>query len=79
MAVSTAATKGATLSMLNRAAQEFAVEGMWTQLPINAEQRKPVPRYEHGAALIDGNLYVVGGNYGAKIVAERGEADVLVQ
>jgi hypothetical protein len=26
--------------------------------------RRPCPRYEHGAALVGNNLYVIAGNYG---------------
>lgn len=29
--------------------------------------RRPLPRYEHGAALVGKDLYVVAGNYGARV------------
>lgn len=31
---------------------------------VGADARRPLPRYEQGAAFIDHKLYVVGGNYG---------------
>ena len=49
-----------------RPAAELAALSSWTQVPQGA-QRKPLPRYEHAAAMTPlggGSLFVVGGNYG---------------
>ncbi len=42
-----------------------AVEGQWTVVETHTSgSKRPCPRYEHGAAILAGGLYIVGGNYG---------------
>ena len=58
-----------------RPAADLAVHSSWTPVP-QGSQRKPLPRYEHAAALLPlggGSLFVVGGNYG-----ERGTQRCLI-
>mmetsp|Transcript_31138 Transcript_31138/g.69212 ORF Transcript_31138/g.69212 Transcript_31138/m.69212 type:complete len:720 (-) Transcript_31138:447-2606(-) len=66
-------------------AVEYAEDGCWTPLPIEAvaggdpdtpQPRKPVPRYEHGAALIGKDMFVVGGNYGGRYLPDVWKLDV---
>ncbi len=42
------------------------LEGAWSVLEVGEGAKKPVPRYEQGAAIIGSKLYVVGGHYGAR-------------
>lgn len=48
----------------SRSVAEVVVEGSWVSPYISSDKRPP-PRYEHAAAIIGAELFVVGGNYGA--------------
>lgn len=39
-------------------------EGTWVVIQQD-DAKKPIPRYEQGAALLGSQLYVLGGHYGA--------------
>lgn len=49
----------------SRSVAEVVVEGSWVSPYISSDKRPP-PRYEHATALIGAELFVVGGNYGAR-------------
>eukprot|EP00879_Flechtneria_rotunda_P022424 GHRR01023674.1.p1 GENE.GHRR01023674.1~~GHRR01023674.1.p1 ORF type:complete len:430 (+),score=138.99 GHRR01023674.1:183-1472(+) len=44
-------------------------EGTWVVIQQD-DAKKPVPRYEQGAALLGGSLYVVGGHYGGRYLQD---------
>lgn len=44
-----------------RSAVSFAVPSKWTLVPQAG--KKPLPRYEHAAAVMGGKMYMAGGNY----------------
>ncbi|MEW5304949.1 MAG: hypothetical protein WDW36_007522 [Sanguina aurantia] len=44
--------------------------GMWSVVPVEEGARKPLPRYEQGAAVIGNSIYVVGGNYGGRYLSD---------
>lgn len=43
-------------------------EGTWVVIQQD-DAKKPIPRYEQGAALLGSQLFVLGGHYGARCAA----------
>eukprot|EP00197_Chlamydomonas_leiostraca_P012843 CAMPEP_0202861700 /NCGR_PEP_ID=MMETSP1391-20130828/3008_1 /ASSEMBLY_ACC=CAM_ASM_000867 /TAXON_ID=1034604 /ORGANISM="Chlamydomonas leiostraca, Strain SAG 11-49" /LENGTH=760 /DNA_ID=CAMNT_0049541129 /DNA_START=57 /DNA_END=2339 /DNA_ORIENTATION=- len=59
-------------------ATSYARELQWSALPAvagGADGRRPCPRYEHGAALVGGSLYVIGGNYAGRYLSDLWRLD----
>lgn len=59
----------AGLPAAKKSLSERSVLGLWTQLPADSG-KKPLPRYEQGAALAGDTIYVVGGNYGGRYLGD---------
>eukprot|EP00798_Chlamydomonas_sp_ICE-L_P018082 gene18082-24505_t len=55
-------------------AASYALEGKWTQIPVEG-QKKPSPRYEHGAAIIGNSCFVIGGNYSGRYLSDSWKLD----
>ncbi|GLC41365.1 hypothetical protein PLESTB_001019800 [Pleodorina starrii] len=54
-----------------RTVAQRALLGLWTQLEAAGEGgKKPLPRYESAAAVLDGSIYVLGGNYGGRYLSD---------
>ncbi|KAG2425945.1 hypothetical protein HXX76_013318 [Chlamydomonas incerta] len=53
-----------------RSVPERSVLGLWTQLEMPAADKKPAPRYEAAAAVLGNAVYVLGGNYGGRYLAD---------
>jgi hypothetical protein len=49
----------------SRSVTEVVVEGSWVSPYISSDKRPP-PRYEHAAAMVGSELFIIGGNYGAQ-------------
>jgi hypothetical protein len=67
------------LGLSLKPAHELAGHASWTLVPDtgSAAQKKPLPRYEHGAAMLGGLLYVIGGNYSGRYLNDVWKLDPL--
>lgn len=51
----------------SRSVAEVVVEGSWVS-PYITSDKKPPPRYEHAVALLNNQIYVIGGNCGGRYI-----------
>lgn len=63
MPASTAESDGIPVGENGVSISSVFQEGTWVVIQQD-DAKKPIPRYEQGAALLGAQLYVVGGHYG---------------
>ena len=63
------AEEGKTKLPKRRSVAEVLVEGSWVSPYIDDSQR-PTPRYEHSVALMGSKVYLIGGNYAGRYIAD---------
>ncbi|GIL81267.1 hypothetical protein Vretimale_1171 [Volvox reticuliferus] len=61
----------------NRTVAQRALLGLWTPLETDQEGKKPLPRYESAAAVLGGSMYIFGGNYGGRYLADVWALDLV--
>ncbi|GIL58353.1 hypothetical protein Vafri_13410 [Volvox africanus] len=62
----------------NRTVAQRALLGLWTPLETDAQAgKKPLPRYESAAAVLGGSMYMLGGNYGGRYLADVWALDLV--
>ncbi|EFJ47063.1 hypothetical protein VOLCADRAFT_121032 [Volvox carteri f. nagariensis] len=60
-----------------RTVAQRALLGLWTHLEAATEAgKRPMPRYESAAAVLGGNMYVLGGNYGGRYLSDLWALDL---
>ena len=63
------------LGLALKPAYELAALNQWNPVPDTGSQKKPLPRYEHGSAMLGGSLYVIGGNYSGRYLNDVWKLD----
>lgn len=66
------------LGLALKPAYDLAIADKWTSVPdTGSSLKKPLPRYEHGTAMLAGSLFVIGGNYSGRYLSDVWKLDPL--